>query len=288
MATLSELYQKGEIREDQLGILAKAVICAKLGCRTNGQEAVFGSHVLQLADSLPPRREQGPVKGAQQTRSAPAAAKAAAEAPTARRDAVQNTQAARPSTPQPMQRPTVKPADQRLIERTSLAKSVKSAEAVGERRPGQTNVQKATKVSPLFPSEDRVQPRPSATTQKSVAQLQREANPSTATQKPATPSPSTSEKREAQIGIIDQSRLDELSKSVAKEAKADVAMVRVVLTNILNYLNAYPSVGILRLIDDVTRKTKADPRVIKVAIEILRDIDIIEVVDGVVVNLKKR
>jgi len=86
---------------------------------------------------------------------------------------------------------------------------------------------------------------------------------------------------------MDHLRLEELAKSVAKDAKTDVAVARTVLTSIVSYLSVYPSVGILRLIDDVAKKTKADRRVIMIAIDALRSIGTVEVIDGAVVNLKK-
>jgi len=310
MATISELYQKGVIEEYQLGILAKAVICARLGCRESGQEVVFGNHSLRLADSLPPRQEPQVKRiegGIQQTKPTAAdrdvvntgglAPKApASRAQTARRN---------PPTLQPMQKPAVRPAtDQKstmgqahAARDVGLAKTeARTAGRALQQRPSQKVEQKAAKALPLFPSEEKTQlrqpaPQKSATghppppSSGQEVQLRREANPSATVQKPTT---QASERRETQEGVIEQSKLDAMSRLVAQEAKADVATARVVLSSVLSYLSAYPSVGILRLIDDIAKKTKADQRVIKVAIEALRSIDIIEVVDDAVVNLKKR
>jgi len=223
---ISELYKAGKVKEDQLGVLAKAVICAKLGsCSTRGQEVAFGHHILQLADSL--------------RQTTPTTDKNVAEMG-------QNTQT---------QKPAAKSTDQRPMK--------------PQQRSVQINVQKATKTLPLFPFEDKTQLRQS-------------------TQQRAQPAQTPNGHALKNTGVIEQSRLDRLAELVTKEVKADVAVVRAVLSSIMSYLSAYPSVGILRLIDDIAKKTKADPRVVKAAIDVLRGADIIEVVDGAVVNLKKR
>jgi len=300
MATLSELYKMGNVKEDQLGVLAKAVICAKLGC-ADGQEVVFGNHTFRLIDSLPPRRPEQRLKhvdeGVQQTRPTATArntVNVAPKTPASRQDVHTQVAKRNPPTLQPMQKPAAGPAMGQTSKDMGLAKT-------GKQRPGNVG-QKAT--LPLFPSEEKTQPRQSAqstTPQKSSAERgaalsyrqelkqRHEAGPSTTTQKLTTPNEPTSDvKQEAQTGIIDQSRLDGLAELVAKEAKANVAMARLVLSSILNYLSAYPSVGILRIVDDIARKTKADPRLIRAAIDALRSIDVVEIVDDAVVNLKKR
>jgi len=300
MATLSELYKRVDIEEDQLGVLAKAVICAKLGCRTDGQEVVFGSHVLRLTDSLPPRRpEHGrdiyAAKDLQQAKpiehkntiNASGSPKAPAVG--------QNRQTPEwgPLMPQPTQKPATATGQRRPTD--SKGPQQASSQKIGQKS------QPGTKAQPLFPPGQKTQLR-QPTPQKSVAeqgalsahpsrqevQLRRETNPYATVQKPATSNAPTSERRETQEGVLERPRLDELSTLVAKEAKIDAAAARIVLSNILSYLSAYPSVGILRLIDDIAKKTKADTRVVKAAIEALRSIDVIEVIDNAVVNLKKR
>jgi len=102
------------------------------------------------------------------------------------------------------------------------------------------------------------------------------------------PPPQTETKRplptgEARPGV----RWEELVSILAREAKVDGERADAVLAGILDYLSVYPSVGVLRLIDDVARKAKADPRVVRTALEILRGIDVVEMKEEGVVNLKK-
>jgi len=137
-------------------------------------------------------------------------------------------------------------------------------------------VQKVAKVQPLFPPKQEVRQNVSSTTAK------RPAPPSG--QSDVTPSGD----RDQPQSVLETSKLEELARFVARDAKSDVNTARLVLSSVLSYLSAYPSVGILRLIDDIAKKTKADQRVIKTAIEALRGIDVVEIVDDVVVNLKKR
>ena len=80
---------------------------------------------------------------------------------------------------------------------------------------------------------------------------------------------------------------EELVSILAREAKVDREKADAVLTTILDYLSVYPSVGVLRLIEDVARKAKADPRVVRTALEILRGIDVVEMKEEGVINLKK-
>jgi len=88
---------------------------------------------------------------------------------------------------------------------------------------------------------------------------------------------------EAKLGV----RWEELVSILAREAKVDGEKADAVLASILDYLSVYPSVGVLRLIDDVARKAKADPRVVRTALEILRGVDVVEMKEEGVVNLKK-
>lgn len=102
------------------------------------------------------------------------------------------------------------------------------------------------------------------------------------------PPPQTETKRplptgEAKPGV----RWEELVSILAREAKVDGEKADAVLAGILDYLSVYPSVGVLRLIDDVARKAKADPRVVRTALEILRGVDVVEMKEEGVVNLKK-
>jgi len=102
------------------------------------------------------------------------------------------------------------------------------------------------------------------------------------------PPPQTETKKplptaEARPGV----RWEELVSILAREAKVDGERADAVLATVLDYLSVYPSVGVLRLIEDVARKAKADPRVVRTALEILRGIDVVEMKEEGVVNLKK-
>jgi len=305
MATLSELYKKGRIEEGQLGVLAKTVICAKLGCNASGQEVVmFGDHALRLADSLPPRdsKSQNTQKpqarpaevlggGGRQPRQPVTDAKArrergAASATESKRVVEQRSK----QGPQPAQRPAA--VEQRgevqrrptaeVGNREALAGKVARTEATTERRVAQKEQQPSqrpaavAKTQPLFPPKE-------------VQQRQEASSPPPGVQRHAPSGAQTPDGtlKQEPLPRIDYSRLEELAKSVAKDAKTDAAVARAVLTSIVHYLSVYPSVGILRLIDDIARKTKADRRVIGIAIDALRSIGAIEVVDGAVVNLKR-
>jgi len=320
MATLTEMYKMGAVEEGQLGVLAKAVICAKLGCKADGQEVAFGNHTLRLTDSLPhSEQRQGRavdvVKGVQQSR--PTAANRGVvnksgltpKAPAPRQDvrtATQNAQTTRRGSPtsQPAQRPAAdqRPATGQMGKDVGVAKT--GAGTAGG-KPGQKVERRAAKALPLLPFEEKTRTGQSArpaTPQKSPAeqsappsyrrdvQERREASPPVA-QRSATPNafaPESVVKQEVRAGAVEHPRLDGLAEFVAKEAKVDVAVARAVLTGIVSYLSVYPSVGILRLIDDIVKKTKADQRVVRLAIEALRGIDYVDVVDGAVVNLKRR
>ncbi|MGB9706064.1 MAG: hypothetical protein ACPL3C_11490, partial [Pyrobaculum sp.] len=80
---------------------------------------------------------------------------------------------------------------------------------------------------------------------------------------------------------------DTLATLLANEAKIDKSKAESVLDVVANYLAVYPSVGVIRLIEDVTRIAKADQRAVRAAIEILRSADVIELKEEGVVNLKK-
>ncbi|MEL9990347.1 MAG: hypothetical protein QXP98_01655 [Thermoproteus sp.] len=106
--------------------------------------------------------------------------------------------------------------------------------------------------------------------------------------------PRGSERREEkQEGPRGEARLEDLdfSKLVERTAEAlgiSQAETRRVLEAMLSYLSSYPSVGILRFLEDIKRSTKADPDLIKRALNVLRGYEIVELHELGVVNLKKR
>jgi hypothetical protein len=80
---------------------------------------------------------------------------------------------------------------------------------------------------------------------------------------------------------------DRLVSLIAEEAKIEKAKAESILNAILNYLATYPSTGVLRLIDDVSRISKADHKAVRIALETLRSSDVIEMREEGVVNLKQ-
>lgn len=80
---------------------------------------------------------------------------------------------------------------------------------------------------------------------------------------------------------------DTLVTLLANEAKIDRPKAEAVLDAVVNYLAVYPSVGVIRLIEDAARISKTDQKAVRTAIEILRSADVIELGEEGVVNLKK-
>jgi len=334
MATLSELYKRGEVKEDQIGMLARAVLCEKLGCSAGGQEVAFGVHKLRLAESLPSPRAGQVARQAQASRAdgargapqqsrplegrgatkAGGVAQSAPKAGRDPRDVRQSAQAARREAPLQPQKPAVNPATGQRPPVVQRGEGQRQGAPAGARPAGgQATAQRGhvsgrqagPRAQPLFPPEQGAQPlarqRPAG--QRAQAGAQRppahEGQPAPKEpqqgREPSAPqgqskpgAPGGGARLEGKPAAADLPALGELAKAVAREAKADVAAASAVLSSIMDYLAVYPSVGILRLIDDIAKKTKADPRLIRVAIDALRGVDAIEVVDGAVVNLKKR
>jgi len=214
---LSELYKADKVREDQLGALAKAVICTKLGCRATGPKAVFGNFEIQLVDSLPTRVGQ---------------------TTSQRRQTVTRTDRGSATSASKTQPLFLLGEERRVGKHTNTQTFASKPQNVGtEQR------------SPVQPPEDKLV-----------------------------------EPKRDKLDI----KLEEITPVVAREGKTDAKAAHVVLSSIVSYLAAYPSVGVLRLIDDIARKTKADPRIIRAALDVLKSIGVIEVVDVGVVNLKRQ
>ena len=79
-----------------------------------------------------------------------------------------------------------------------------------------------------------------------------------------------------------------LLEAVAESAGLNPTDAKRVLDAVLLYLASYPSVGILRFLDDVRKSTKADPDVLKRVLNVLRAYDVVELHELGVVNLKKK
>jgi hypothetical protein len=80
---------------------------------------------------------------------------------------------------------------------------------------------------------------------------------------------------------------DRLVSLIAEEAKIEKTKAESILNAVLNYLATYPSTGVLRLIDDVSRISKADHKAVRIVLETLRSSDVIEMREEGVVNLKQ-
>lgn len=103
-------------------------------------------------------------------------------------------------------------------------------------------------------------------------------------QRPPPPPPTPSTQQEPSQT---QHSWDTIVSLLTREAKIDKQKAELVLNAISSYLSVYPSVGVLRLIEDISRKTKVEARAVKSAVEILKTLDYLEVKEEGVVNLKK-
>jgi len=68
---ISELYKAGKAKQEALGVLAKTVICAKIGCLASGPEVVVGNVTLQLTDAVAPAPRPKPAKETRQEKLLP-------------------------------------------------------------------------------------------------------------------------------------------------------------------------------------------------------------------------
>ncbi|ABL87985.1 conserved hypothetical protein [Pyrobaculum islandicum DSM 4184] len=195
---LSELYKAGKIKQETLGVLAKTIICIKIGCLPSGPEVIFGNVVLQLAESL-------------------------------------STSKSKQAQPKALKQ-------ERTLQQPKL-ENLKSS---------------------------RVQ-----------VQLESDKSKSVESKEP---------KSETKVELVKEERisLDKLTTLLAEEAKIDKAKADSVINTLFNYLSVYPSVGVLRLIEDIARMTKVEGRVVRAALEILRSADLIDLKEEGVVNLKRQ
>lgn len=90
--------------------------------------------------------------------------------------------------------------------------------------------------------------------------------------------------RQESAGQIDRARLVE---SIAEATGLGPTDAERVLSSVMTYLSNYPSVGILRFLDDIRRSAKVDPDIIKRILNVLRSYDVVELHELGVVNLKK-
>lgn len=79
-----------------------------------------------------------------------------------------------------------------------------------------------------------------------------------------------------------------LVEALAAEAKVDRGLAGEVIAKVLEYLSVYHSVGVIRLLEDLSRGGKVDARLLKTALDVLRSSDVVEIKDVGVVNLKRQ
>lgn len=175
---LTELYRSGKVKDDTLGVLAKSIICARVGCLATGPIVTIAGATIQLVESL--------------------------------------------STPSTLQKPQRQPQQQKPQKQPPSQKIVEKEEKIGEKKSDKARVD-----------------------------------------------------------------WDFITSLVAKEARIDTSRAELILSTCFNYLSIYPSVGIFRLIEDISRMSKAESTVVKTVVEILRSLDVVEVKEEGVVNLKK-
>jgi hypothetical protein len=142
-------------------------------------------------------------------------------------------------------------------------------------------------------------PRPTAVRQeKSTTRQQLKPERSIAHQPPrrqeASEKPPVREIKEPQKAVDEfkEARREETSweklvSLLVEEARVERTKAEAVLNAIVNYLTSYPSVGVLRLVDDVTRISKTDQKTVRAALEILRSSDVVEIKEEGVVNLRQ-
>ncbi|AFA39568.1 MAG: hypothetical protein QW677_06950 [Pyrobaculum sp.] len=130
----------------------------------------------------------------------------------------------------------------------------------------QQRVAQPLAAKPQAPKQKQEKPPPAQTTSKEPPKTERE------------------EKQEAKSVAPGWEALVAL---LANDAKIDKAKAEAVLEAVSSYLAVYPSVGVIRLVEDVARIAKTDQKTVRTALEILRSADAIELREEGVVNLKK-
>ncbi|ACB40280.1 hypothetical protein [Pyrobaculum neutrophilum] len=122
------------------------------------------------------------------------------------------------------------------------------------------------------------QPQPKRQEQKQ--QQPPEQRPAAVSQPPKPQETKVEEKRE-------EASWGSLVALLAEEARVDRSKAEAVIDALMNYLSIYPSVGVIRLVEDVSRLAKVEHRAVRAALEILRSADVVELREEGVVNLRK-
>lgn len=96
------------------------------------------------------------------------------------------------------------------------------------------------------------------------------------------------EARPGEAGSQGPDLLSRLVDALTAGAKVDRRVAEEALAKILEYLSIYPSVGIVRLVEDVSRSGKFDKRLLRTALEVLHSAEVVEIKDVGVVNLRRQ
>jgi hypothetical protein len=217
---LYKLYLSGRIKQDALGVLARTIVCIRQGCAASGPEAVFGSVVLQLAETIAGNIERRPAAA-----------------------------------------------------RRARAKARRLSEFIG-----------------AGGGQERQRPEPAAGARPETAREGPAVQTQRAPQERAgegAASPAGRQEQRPDAGAAARDGRGVLVSLLASEARVDESSAKSLLSTVLNYLAAYPSVGIIRFVEDVSRLARADARVVRTALEILCSRDIVEIREEGVVNLKR-
>ena len=138
---------------------------------------------------------------------------------------------------------------------------------------------------PRKPATQQVQQKPSQQPKSQKAQVQ---------QIPATQAKQAPEARTQQTSVVEERRPKEQhGQDTDPVTNLVIAMggteeARQLVLKALAYLSRYPSVGIIRFVDDVAKLAKVRREQVSRLLDAMRSLGIVDVVDGAVVNLKKR
>jgi len=86
--------------------------------------------------------------------------------------------------------------------------------------------------------------------------------------------------------VFNEETLRRVVESAAKEYKAEAEKVWATLEKALQYFDTYHSVGAIRVVEDLRRLTKADEKTVKVALDVLRGVGLLEYREPGVYNYK--
>ena len=103
-----------------------------------------------------------------------------------------------------------------------------------------------------------------------------------------------SEAQTQQLAKTEERRVEELREQ-GTDPVSDLVIAmggteeaRQLVLKALAYLSRYPSVGVIRFVDDVSKLARARREQVSRLLDAMRSLGIVDVVDGAVVNLKKK